>query len=159
MRHSRRRENGNTRRALASGCIRFRGSIAQKRNSSATPPARPHPQASISTYNFAEVRMGKDNNVGFIEAIYDAYAQGDSQFILDRITDDVDWVNEGPDSIPYAGTFKGPDGVRRFFEGLGGSVDNGRVSVEDFIGQDDKVVATGRFSATVKATGKRIDVP
>jgi len=103
--------------------------------------------------------MGKDNNVGFIEAIYDAYAQGDSQFILDRITDDVDWVNEGPDSIPYAGTFKGPDGVRRFFEGLGGSVDNGRVSVEDFIGQDDKVVATGRFSATVKATGKRIDVP
>lgn len=103
--------------------------------------------------------MAKDNNVAFIEAIYDAYAQGNSRFILDRITDDVDWVNEGPESIPYAGTFKGPNEVRRFFEALGSSVDNGRVTAEDFIAQGDKVVATGRFSATVKATGKRIEVP
>lgn len=49
--------------------------------------------------------------------------------------------------------------MQRFFEALGSSVDNGRVTAEEFIEQDDKVVATGRFSATVKVTGKRIDVP
>jgi ketosteroid isomerase-like protein len=49
--------------------------------------------------------------------------------------------------------------VERFFRALGSSVDNGRVTPEEFIAQADKVVATGRFSATVKATGKHIDVP
>jgi hypothetical protein len=59
--------------------------------------------------------MAKDKKVTFI--IYDAYAQGKSRFILDRITDDVDWVNEGPDSIPYAGTFNGPEGCGAVFPG------------------------------------------
>ena len=59
----------------------------------------------ICGYNFAEVHMAKDDNLELIQAIYSAYAQGDSQFILDRTTDDVDWINEGPNSIPYAGTF------------------------------------------------------
>ena len=103
--------------------------------------------------------MAKDNNVGLIEDVYAAYAQGNSQFILDRITDDVDWINEGPGSIPYAGTFKGPADVQRFFEALGSSVDGGRVTPDDWIAQNDKVVTTGRFTATVKATGRRIDVP
>jgi hypothetical protein len=103
--------------------------------------------------------MANDSNVALIETMYDAFAQGNIQFILDRITEDVDWVNEGPESIPYAGTFKGPNDVQRFFQALGSTVDNGRVTAEDFIAQGEKVVATGRFSATVKATGKRIDVP
>jgi len=103
--------------------------------------------------------MAKKNNVALIEDIYAAYAQGNSQFILDRITDDVDWINEGPDSIPYAGTFKGPKDVQRFFETLASTVENGRVTAEDWIAQGDKVVSTGRFTATVKASGRRIDVP
>jgi hypothetical protein len=36
--------------------------------------------------------MATDKNVTFIQELYDAYAQGNSQFILDRITDGVDWV-------------------------------------------------------------------
>jgi ketosteroid isomerase-like protein len=103
--------------------------------------------------------MANDDNLELIQRIYSAYAQGDSQFILDRVTDDVDWINEGPDSIPYAGRFKGPKEVQRFFEALGTTVDNGRVTPEDWIVQGDKVVSTGRFTATVKATGRRIDVP
>lgn len=103
--------------------------------------------------------MATDNNVKFIEDIYAAYAKGDSQFILDHVTDDVDWRNEGPESIPYAGIFKGRKDVQRFFQALANTVDNGRVTAEEWIAQGDKVVSTGRFTATVKATGKRIDVP
>ena len=68
-------------------------------------------------------------------------------------------MNEGPESIPYAGTFKGSNDVQRFFQALGSTVDNGRVTAEDFIAQGEKVVSTGRFLATVKATDQRIDVP
>jgi ketosteroid isomerase-like protein len=103
--------------------------------------------------------MAKDNNVTLIEDVYGAFARGDIQFILDRITDDVDWINEGPESIPYAGIFKGPKDVQRFFQALGTTVDNGLVTAEDWVAQGDKVVSTGRFTATVKATGKRINVP
>jgi len=103
--------------------------------------------------------MAKDDNLELVKQIYSAYARGDSQFILDRITDDADWINEGPKTIPYAGTFKGRKDVQRFFEALGTSVDDGRVIPEDWITQGDKVVATGRFTATVKANGGRIDVP
>jgi uncharacterized protein len=102
--------------------------------------------------------MAKDD-LGLIQEVYAAYAQGNSQFILDHVTDDVDWINEGPDSIPYAGTFKGRKDVQRFFESIGTSVDNGRVTAEDWIAQGDKVVSTGRFTATVKKSGRRIDVP
>jgi ketosteroid isomerase-like protein len=103
--------------------------------------------------------MAKDGNLGLIQEVYAAYAQGNSQFILDRVTDDVDWINEGPNSIPYAGTFKGRKDVQRFFEAIGTSVDNGRVTAEDWIAQGDKVVSAGRFTATVKKSGRRIDVP
>jgi ketosteroid isomerase-like protein len=103
--------------------------------------------------------MAKDDNLGLIQEVYTAYAQGNSQFILDHVTDDVDWINEGPNSIPYAGTFKGRKDVQRFFEAIGTSVDNGRVTAEDWIAQGDKVVSTGRFPATVKKSGRRIDVP
>ena len=103
--------------------------------------------------------MAKDDNLGLIQEVYAAYAQGNSQFILDRVTDDVDWINEGPNSIPYAGTFKGRKDVQRFFEAIGTSVDNGRVTAEDWIAQGDKVVSAGRFTATVKKSGRRIDVP
>jgi uncharacterized protein len=100
--------------------------------------------------------MAKDDNLKLIQEIYSAYAQGNSQFILDRITEDVDWINEGPNSIPYAGSFKGPKDVQRFFEALATSVDNGRVTAEDWITQRDKVVSTGRFTGTVKATGSTL---
>lgn len=102
--------------------------------------------------------MAQDNKK-FIQDVYDAYGRGDTQFILDHITENVDWINEGPKSIPYAGTFRGANQVQRFFEALGTTVENGRVKAEDWITESDKVVATGRFTATVKSTGKRIDVP
>ena len=102
--------------------------------------------------------MAQDNKK-LIQDVYEAYGRGDSQFILDRVTDDVDWVNEGPKSIPYAGTFKGSQQVERFFEAIGSTVNNGRVTPEEWVTEGDKVVTTGRFTATVKETGKRIDVP
>jgi ketosteroid isomerase-like protein len=105
------------------------------------------------------VFMAQDDNATLIRGLYDAFGRGDIQHILDRITDDVDWVNEGPETIPYAGTYKGRAEVPRFFQALGSTTEGGRVTADEVIGQGDKVFTLGRFTATVKATGKRIDVP
>jgi uncharacterized protein len=102
--------------------------------------------------------MPTNNNIAAIKEIYAAFAQGDIQFILDRITENVSWINEGPDSIPYAGTFNGRSEVPRFFTAIASVAERGRVDIEDWITQDDKVVTTGRFRATVKGTGQPLDV-
>src|SRR5690348_5759181 len=96
------------------------------------------------------------DNVRFIQDVYAAYARGDSQYILNNTTDDVEWINEGPEAIPYAGTFKGRQQVQRFFQNLGTTVDNGKVTATEWVAEGENVVAIGRFTATVKATGKRI---
>jgi uncharacterized protein len=103
--------------------------------------------------------MAQNNNVRLIEDAYSAFAKGDIQHILDRVTEDVDWINEGPEAIPYAGTFKGPQQVQQFFQRLGSTVEGGRVTPTEWVAEGDKVVSIGRFSATVKETGKRIDLP
>jgi hypothetical protein len=97
-----------------------------------------------------------ENNKKLVESLYDAFARGDVQYILDCVTDDVEWVDEGPKSIPYAGKFSGRAGAQQFFEALG-SVEGGKVAAQELISVEDQVVALGRFTGTVKATGRKID--
>jgi ketosteroid isomerase-like protein len=101
--------------------------------------------------------MAQAENTKLVQSLYDAFAQGNAQYILDRITEDVEWVDEGPESVPYAGRFRGRAEVKRFFEQLGGSVEGGKVTAQEFIATEDQVVALGRFTGTVTATGKKID--
>jgi|KBSMisStandDraft_5_1062788.scaffolds.fasta_scaffold48922_3 ketosteroid isomerase-like protein len=98
-----------------------------------------------------------DDNKKLVESLYTAFARGDVQYILDRVTDDVEWVTEGPQSIPYSGEFRGRAGVQRFFEALS-SVEGGKVTAHELIAAEDQVVGLGRFTGTVKATKQKLDV-
>jgi hypothetical protein len=62
--------------------------------------------------------MAQAENKKLVESLYDAFARGDLQYILERVTDDVEWVNEGPKSIPYAGKFSGRAGGAAIFRGV-----------------------------------------
>jgi len=101
--------------------------------------------------------MAQAENTKLVQSLYDAFAQGNVQYILERVTEDVEWVNEGPESIPYAGRFRGRAEVKRFFEQIGGAVQGAKVTAQEFIATEDQVVALGRFTATATATGKKID--
>src|SRR5689334_13935911 len=98
-----------------------------------------------------------DDNKKLVQSLYEAFARGDIGYILDRVTDDVEWVTEGPQSIPYAGSFKGRAEVQKFFEKLS-SVEGGRVIAQELIAAEDQVVGLGRFTGTVKATKQKLDV-
>ena len=101
--------------------------------------------------------MSEQNNTALIQDLYAAFGRGDIPAILSRLADDVEWTTEGPSAIPYAGKLTGPAKVRGFFEALGGTQDNMKLTTESYIAQGDKVATTGRYSGVVKATGKRFD--
>jgi ketosteroid isomerase-like protein len=98
--------------------------------------------------------MNEQKNTELIETLYAAFSRGDVQTILDGVTSDTVWTTEGPATVPYTGERHGPEGVLGFFQGLGGTLDNMRLTTSHFVAQGNAVMTLGRFAGTVKATGK-----
>ncbi len=103
--------------------------------------------------------MGEQQNTALIQKVYDAFAKGDIQTIIDSLTDDVDWTMEGPSIIPFAGKRKGPSQVLGFFQALASTQQNMKLTTERWVAQGDTVATLSRYSGTVKATGKSFDTP
>ena len=101
--------------------------------------------------------MLEEGNVSLIRKIYSAFSTGDVQTILANVSDSAQWVNYGPQTVPYAGDFTGR--IKEFFQGIGGSTTDGKVIPDKFIAQGDYVVAIARYTATVRDTGAHIDTP
>ena len=101
--------------------------------------------------------MKEQHNQALIESLYAAFGRGDIPFILKRLTSDVEWTMEGPSDLPFTGTFRGPEGVLQFFQGLGSTQSNQKLTMTDVIAQGDKVAGVGRYAANVKSTGKSFD--
>lgn len=103
--------------------------------------------------------MNEQNNVTLIQKVYAAFGKGDIQTILDYLTPDVDWSVAGPTTIPFAGDRRGPGEVKGFFDALATTQDNQRLTIDEIIAQGDQVASIGRYSCTIKATGKQVDSP
>ena len=101
--------------------------------------------------------MNEQANSDLIRKMYSAFSTGDIQTILNNVAPNAEWVNHGPDSIPYAGNFTGR--VQAFFQSIGESTTGGKVVSDRLIAHDDTVVSLGRYTATVRNTGTRIDTP
>jgi ketosteroid isomerase-like protein len=102
--------------------------------------------------------MNEQDNIALIKKLYDAFARGDIKTITDNLTDDIEWIAEGPSTVAYFGTMRGPAEVQsKFFGGLGGTQEEQKLTPGDFVAQGDSVAMFGRYSAKVKATGKRFD--
>jgi len=103
--------------------------------------------------------MANQDNVALIKKMYAAFSSGDVQTILDSISDDAEWVNYGPSTIPYSGSWRGRSQVGEFFQAMGASITGGKVLPDVVIADGDTVIATGRYTATVRDNGAEIDVP
>ena len=103
--------------------------------------------------------MQEQQNIELTKMLYEAFGKGDIDTIIDHLADRFVWRFDAPPSVPFAGDYKTPDEVRRgFFGSLAETQKDQTLNPEEFIAQDDKVVMVGRYSATVTATNKRIDV-
>ena len=96
-------------------------------------------------------------NAQLVLSLYEAFRRGDIQYILDCCTDDVEWITEGPATIPYVGRYLGRAEVASFFQALATTQIEAKVTTDKVIAQGDLVCTVGRYATTVKATGKRVD--
>jgi ketosteroid isomerase-like protein len=58
-------------------------------------------------------------NVDLVQETYEALGRSDIPALLDLLTEDVEWVYQGPSVITFAGTRHGREGVAEFFSVLG----------------------------------------
>lgn len=94
-----------------------------------------------------------------VKALYAAFGRGDVATILASLTDDVSWEFEAPAEISWGGIRRGPAQVAGFFQGIATEHADPNLSITDFVSSGDSVATFGRYQATVRATGKRVDTP
>ena len=98
--------------------------------------------------------MRDQTNVAVVQQAYEAFGRGDIPAVLEFLTDDVEWTTQGPSVIPFAGTFRGREGVEEFFTLLDETLEFEQFEPRKFIGQDDTVVVLGYERDVVKQTGR-----
>ena len=98
--------------------------------------------------------MSDQTNVAVVQQAYEAFGRGDIPAFLEFLTGDVEWTTQGPSVIPFAGTFRGREGVEEFFTLLDETLEFEQFEPRKFIGQDDTVVVLGYERDVVKQTGR-----
>ena len=105
---------------------------------------------SVQT-NTATVRQVYEN----FEALGRARAKRpDLKPLLSLYSADVEWHVPEMENVPFAGPRRGIAGVRDFFAAITESLEVLQFEPREYIAQGDKVVALGRYSWRVKATGR-----
>ena len=93
-----------------------------------------------------------------VRGLYAAFATGDIPTVLGALAPDSTWIEA--EGGPYGGTFVGPQAVLdNVFMKIGTEWDGYTAVPEEFIANDDTVVALGTYSGTYKATGKSFTAP
>jgi len=102
--------------------------------------------------------MSTAQNIETVKELYAAFAHGDVQAILDRLTDDVDWSTDAAiASAPWYGARRGKEEVPSFFEGIARTGPVTEFTLVSIAGNDDgDVHAFIRYAFTVTATGKHV---
>lgn len=92
-----------------------------------------------------------------VQRLFKDFSKRSIDAILDMCTDDVIWESYENPAVPFAGTFEGKEGVRRFFERLTDEVDYTAIAPREYCCDGDKVVALGRHLGKARRTGKPFD--
>ena len=96
--------------------------------------------------------MPEQSNVETINGAYAAFAAGDVEGVLSRLSDDVEW--HAPSVLPHGGDFHGRDDTGRFFAGLVEKWDGMVVDVDDVVAERDRVVVVGRAHGRLRSAGE-----
>ena len=98
-----------------------------------------------------------DAKIGTVQRIYEAFGRGDIDYILDQLTDDVDWAS-CPDSdiAPWHGILRGKGEVPSFFKALGETLQITEFTPLSFASNETDVMVVTRWGATASATGKAL---
>ena len=88
-------------------------------------------------------------------ALYEAFTQGRIDDVLDSLSEDTRWHVPGTRAhIPWAGSWRGRQGVGELFAALDEHLDIEAYEPDRFVADGDFVVASGRERVRSRATGK-----
>lgn len=98
------------------------------------------------------------NNIQTVQEIYAAFGRGDVPYILERLSEDVEWEHDVPDNhgIPYFLPGQGRPHVMKFFQALA-DVELPRFEPFNLLAGANQVVGLIRVTLVNKKTGKRFD--
>jgi ketosteroid isomerase-like protein len=99
------------------------------------------------------------NLVQVVKDIYAAFGRGDIPFIMTHVAEGVSWEAEGPAEMVFTGIRHGANETLGFFKGIAQEHADPNLEMTEFVGSDDSVAAFGRYQATVRKTGRRVDTP
>ena len=96
------------------------------------------------------------SNLETTKRAYELFKRGEVPTLIKDIVDDsCTWIAPGPsDKLPWAGRFKGKQGVAQFFTRVAENLHFNEFAPREMIEQDNTVVVIGAASAVVKKTGK-----
>ena len=92
--------------------------------------------------------MAKDN-VDVVQHAWDAFARGDLEAVVEAITPSAE--TRVPESVPWGGTYVGPDGFRDFLYKLDHAFESFKATPEKVLGADDNhVIVVAKTKGKVK---------
>jgi ketosteroid isomerase-like protein len=100
----------------------------------------------------------EDANIAIMKKFYEMLAKGDRDWIYDNLIADDFELNE-PWSLPYGGTYKGKDTVRRALKRVVESWDDMEFEILNYLAGGDSVVVHAYLGCTGKRTGRRFHLP
>ena len=101
--------------------------------------------------------MSERTNVAVVQQAYEAVGRHDIPAVLSLLMDDVEWMLQGPSTIPFAGTRHGHEGVAEFFTLVESNLEFQQFELRDFVSQGDTVVVIGYERNLIKPTGRAFD--
>ncbi len=99
--------------------------------------------------------MNEKKNLRLIEQLHlgDSYSQ--NLLRSDLLTNDTEWWAAGPpDTLPWAGTYRGREQITRWFEVLNKTMEYNQFEPFESIAQGDNVVVLYHAQGRAKSTGR-----
>ncbi len=95
-----------------------------------------------------------EENVQIVQDCYNKFGEGDVAGILANCAEDVSWDTPEIENADFGGKRQGHDAVGEFFSQMSAAEETTKFEPTEFIAQGDRVVALGKYGATVRATGR-----
>ena len=97
------------------------------------------------------------SNAEIVQGMFAAFGKGDLPGVLSALAPEVEWRVGGPSEVPYAGTRRGREQVKHFFEELGRAVEFQHFEPQEYVSEGNTVVVLGHEKLLVRASRQTIE--
>jgi len=98
--------------------------------------------------------MSEQQNLQIVQQNYADFGQNNLPAVISRLSENVQWETGYTPNVPYAGVWKGHEGVNKFFLTIYESVEVLDFQISEFYAQDNTVIVLGWERARARVTNQ-----